>query len=186
MATNVGTIESRKNYKPQYIQGVYNYPILDNPVWYVKRGYDQIFDTNEKDKIDFDKDFYLPIGYSPSFVDYEGIKINPDKFFGKHSAILGNTGSGKSCIAATIIQSLFKFRFQGDKKLQSANIIIFDTNGEYKKAFIGDDKTKVDIPESMNAFYISSEGLKVPYWFMNYDDFDYLFSTKCINASARF
>ena len=31
-ATMIGTIENGK-----YIQGVYNYPILDNPVWYVTR-----------------------------------------------------------------------------------------------------------------------------------------------------
>ncbi len=27
----------------------------------------------------------------------------------------------------------------------------------------------------MNPFWINDEGLKVPYWFMNYDDMDYLF-----------
>src|SRR5690606_41671715 len=31
------------------------------------------------------------------------------------------------------------------------------------------------VPEEINTFYISSEELKVPYWFMNYDDFDFLF-----------
>lgn len=163
-ATMIGTIESG-----HYIQGVYNYPILDNPVWYVTReDLDIIFDQKQKgDKIDFKDDFYLPIGTSPSFPDYQ-VKINPDRMFGKHAAILGNTGSGKSCTLTSILQSLFQFDYNG-KRLQSAHVIIFDTNGEYKDAFNIDDKHKV------NPFYINEEGLKVPYWFMNFDDMDYLF-----------
>lgn len=167
VATMIGTINS----KGIYIQGVYNYPVLDNPVWYVtKNNLNSIFDhKNEKDQIDFSKDFYLPIGSSPSFPDYK-IKINPDKFFGKHAAILGNTGSGKSCTVASILQSLFKFKYN-NQNLQSAHIIIFDTNGEYKAAF-GKDYEQLN---EVNPFYINKEGLKVPYWFMNYDDCNHLF-----------
>lgn len=163
-ATMIGTIENG-----HYIQGVYNYPILDNPVWYVTRGdLDIIFDQKQKgETIDFKNDFYLPIGTSPSFPDYQ-VKINPDRMFGKHAAILGNTGSGKSCTLTSILQSLFQFDYNGNK-LQSAHIVIFDTNGEYKDAFNIDEKHKV------NPFYINEDGLKVPYWFMNFDDMDYLF-----------
>ena len=103
-ATMVGTIEGGL-----YIQGVYNYPILDNPVWYVTReDLDIIFDQKAKEKVDFKKDFYLPIGTSPAFPDYQ-VKINPDKMFAKHIAILGNTGSGKSCTLTSILQSLFQY-----------------------------------------------------------------------------
>ena len=163
-ATMIGTIESGR-----YIQGVYNYPILDNPVWYVTRkDLDIIFDQKKKEEeIDFKNDFYLPIGTSPSFPDYQ-VKINPDRLFGKHAAILGNTGSGKSCTLTSLLQSLFQFDYNG-KKLQSAHVIIFDTNGEYRDAFLMDQKHKV------NPFYINEDGLKVPYWFMNFDDMDYLF-----------
>ena len=47
--------------------------------------------------------------------------------------------------------------------------MIFDTNGEYKEAFNIEEKHKV------NPFYVNEDGLKVPYWFMNFDDMDYLF-----------
>lgn len=162
-ATMVGTIEGG-----QYIQGVYNYPILDNPVWYVTReDLDIIFDQKANEKVDFKKDFYLPIGTSPAFPDYQ-VKINPDKMFAKHIAILGNTGSGKSCTLTSILQSLFQYEYNGEK-LKSAHIIIFDTNGEYKDAFNIDEKHLV------NSFHINEDGLKVPYWFMNFDDMDYLF-----------
>ena len=191
VATMIGTIGNTG----KYIQGVYNYPVLDNPVLYVTRDdLNRIFDqkedplytrnsieekgdgpdkTEENDKIDFDEDYYLPIGTSPAFPDYK-IKINPDKFFGKHAAILGNTGSGKSCTFAAIIQSLFDFSYNGSK-LQSAHFVVFDTNGEYKQAFQGTEKHPYVNLKEVNPFHIDKDGLKVPFWFMNYDDFDYLF-----------
>lgn len=167
LATMLGTISEGK-----YLDGVYNSPILDNPVWYIiKEDLEKIFDNiSSKDEINYQKDFYLPIGKNSNFPDYD-IKINPDKFFVKHSAILGNTGSGKSCTVTSILQALFNFKYSKNKKdkkeLKSATIIIFDTNGEYKKAFEG--------YENINAFTISEDGMRVPYWFMNYEDFEYLF-----------
>ena len=162
-ATLVGTIEGG-----QYIQGVYNYPILDNPVWYVTReDLDIIFDQKANEKVDFKKDFYLPIGTSPAFPDYQ-VKINPDKMFAKHIAILGNTGSGKSCTLTSILQSLFQYEYNGEK-LKNSHIVIFDTNGEYKDAF------NIEQDNIVNSFWINDDGLKIPYWFMNYDDMDYLF-----------
>lgn len=167
LATMLGTISEGK-----YLDGVYNYPILDNPVWYIiKEDLEKIFDNiSSKDEIDYQKDFYLPIGKNSNFPDYD-IKINPDKFFAKHSAVLGNTGSGKSCTVTSILQALFNFNYSTNKEykkdLKSATIIIFDTNGEYKKAFEG--------YENINAFTISEDGMRVPYWFMNYEDFEYLF-----------
>lgn len=167
IATMLGTITEENKYE----EGIYNYPVLDNPVWYIiKEDLEKIFDSSSKKDVDCQKDFYLPIGKNGSFKDYD-IKINPDKFFTKHSAILGNTGSGKSCTVTSILQSLFNYNHskENDKedKLKSATIIIFDTNGEYKSAFEG--------YENINAFTISEEGMKVPYWFMNYEDFECLF-----------
>lgn len=164
-ATMIGTIENNK----KYVMGVYNYPILDNPVWYVVReDLEKIFDQKKgTEQVNFEEDFYLPIGTSPAFPDFQ-IKINPDKFFGKHAAILGNTGSGKSCTLASILQSLFHHKYNG-QKLQNAHFIIFDTNGEYKNAF------KLSEEDKVNPLAITKEGLKIPHWFMNYDDLDYLF-----------
>lgn len=170
VATMIGTIEN----SGKYVQGVYNYPILDNPVWYVTReDLDNIFDQKNHPVINFDDDYFLPIGTSPSFADYR-IKINPDKFFGKHSAILGNTGSGKSCTVAAIIQSLFDFDYNG-KRLKNAHFVIFDTNGEYRSAFQGTSAEPYKRLSEVNPFHIDKEGLKVPFWFMNFADFDFLF-----------
>ena len=53
--------------------------------------------------------------------------------------------------------------------MKSAHFIIFDTNGEYKNAF--------QLPEEdvVNPLAITKEGIRIPHWFMNYDDLDYLF-----------
>ena len=132
-ATMLGTIAQRQN-KDCFIQGVYSFPSLDNPVWYVtENDLDQIFDNKvSSDTIDYRKDFYLPIGTSPAFQNYK-VKICPDQFFVKHAAILGNTGSGKSCTLTSILRNLFKFEYNGNTILSNAHIVIFDTNSMYYK-----------------------------------------------------
>lgn len=173
-ATMLGTI-TQKDGKDSFIQGVYSFPSLDNPVWYVtEEDLDQIFDNKKEDgEIDYQNDFYLPIGTSPAFQNYK-VKICPDQFFVKHAAILGNTGSGKSCTLTSLLRNLFRFKYK-DKKLLNAHIIIFDTNGEYKNAFLPDVSLINDELKDINAYYYGGEEqVKVPYWLMNWGDFKYL------------
>ena len=177
-ATMLGTI-AKTGDSEKFIQGVYNFPTLDNPVWYVtEKDLRHIFDDKSVDQqIEFDKDFYLPIGASPAFTDYK-VKISPDQFFVKHAAILGNTGSGKSCTLTSILRNLFKYEFNGNK-LKNAHIVIFDTNGEYKDAFLPEDETLETMPPAskeelklINANYYGGEdNVQVPYWLMNWADF---------------
>ena len=175
-ATMLGTIAKKENGEC-FIQGVYNFPSLDNPVWYVtEKDLNHIFDarTNGRD-ITLEKDFYLPIGTSPAFQNYK-VKICPDQFFVKHAAILGNTGSGKSCTLTSVLRNLFKYEYK-DKRLANAHIVIFDTNGEYRNAFLPDCggecySTAKDDLEHINAYYYGGENdVKVPYWLMNWNDF---------------
>ncbi len=173
-ATMLGTITIKDN-SECFIQGVYSFPALDNPVWYVtEKDLDQIFDNKKSiDKIDYSKDFYLPIGTSPAFANYQ-VKMCPDQFFVKHAAILGNTGSGKSCTLTSILRNLFKYDYNG-QKLQNAHFVIFDTNGEYKAAFLSEveisEKDKDEIL-NINAYYYGGENnVKVPYWLMDWNDF---------------
>lgn len=173
-ATMLGTI-AKIGDKEQFIQGVYNFPSLDNPVWYVtEEDLKHIFDDKESEIIDYKKDFYLPIGTSPAFHNYK-VKICPDQFFVKHAAILGNTGSGKSCTLTSILRNLFRFRYNDNAQLSNAHIVIFDTNGEYKDAFIAQETDDEEL-KLINAYYYGGdEKVKVPYWLMNWDDFKYLF-----------
>jgi DNA helicase HerA-like ATPase len=123
------------------------------------------------------------IGTSVVFENYK-VKVKVDEFFGGHSAILGNTGSGKSCTVAAIVQSVFEK--QSANSAIGASFIFFDTNGEYRQAFaklpapIGrlyatvpgydndaPDPTSTDIREIAVKF-------RLPHWFMSSDEWEML------------
>ena len=74
--------------------------------------------------------------YLGNSVVYENvpINININTFFSGHFLILGGTGSGKSFSLSTITQNLF---LPKDYVPYNANIIIFDTYGEYAPSFDG-------------------------------------------------
>jgi DNA helicase HerA-like ATPase len=98
------------------------------------------------------------------------VSIDPDRLFGRHLAVLGNTGSGKSCSVAGLIRWSIEAACQKlkgkEKNKPNARFIILDPNGEYSRAFGPDDS-------GLNAkiFKVSpKEGelaLKVPLWFWN-------------------
>jgi uncharacterized protein len=74
----------------------------------------------------------LTIGESVIFEGYS-VKVRIDEFFGGHVAILGNTGSGKSCTVASIFQELFSK--PDEYAARGATIVILDVNGEYRQAY---------------------------------------------------
>ena len=61
------------------------------------------------------------LGVSPLYNNYP-IKVNINEMFSNHMAIFGNTGSGKTCGVARIIQNFFNMR---DKVPFNSNIFIF-------------------------------------------------------------
>lgn len=73
------------------------------------------------------------IGISP-LAGNAVVSVDPDRLFGRHLAVLGNTGSGKSCSVAGLI----RWSIESAKKEQSApntRFIVLDPNGEYTKSF---------------------------------------------------
>lgn len=65
---------------------------------------------------------------------YRNFKVCPDinALFSNHLAIFGNSGSGKSCGVARIVQNVFSNNAMNPV---NANLFIFDAYGEYKNAF---------------------------------------------------
>ncbi len=96
------------------------------------------------------------------------VYVDPDKLFGRHLAVLGNTGAGKSCSVAGLIRwSLDEARNArtraGTGGEPSARFIVLDPNGEYAHAFQG---------LKVRLFQVDPQGgpgqpLKVPAWMWN-------------------
>jgi DNA helicase HerA-like ATPase len=117
-----------------------------------------------------DSDRRVRIGTSPLAADAP-IMVDPDKLFGRHLAILGNTGSGKSCTVAGLIRWSMAaaeeaIRANGDAtSTANARFIILDPNGEYAKAFAdrGDKLRLFRVPPVTPG----ERPLDVPAWLWN-------------------
>ena len=91
--------------------------------------------------------------------------LDPNRLFGRHLAVLGNTGSGKSCTVAQLLRSSAA-TVAGDGSRFRA--IVLDMNGEYNSAFdhLG---TGITVRRfTANPEDSESNQLRVPYWLWNY------------------
>lgn len=148
----------------QFVTGISKKPSLDSIVKLVS-----------KEKVPFiigmptyHENRDLLLGTSPI---YDGIKIgvNVNEFFSKHFAIIGSTGSGKSCGVARIFQNLFSKKMSVPYK---ASIFLFDAYGEYHNAFKNINALNSNI--SFKAYTTNTKGdseiMKIPLWFLGVDD----------------
>lgn len=110
------------------------------------------------------------IGNSP-LIGNAKVMIDPDRLFGRHLAVLGNTGSGKSCSVAGLIRwSLESAEDKRSNKEVAVNsrFIVLDPNGEYSRAFA--DKKDVNIYTVNVENEDGRKQLQVPLWFWNTDE----------------
>lgn len=130
----------------------------------------------------------LEIGTSVVFKGYP-VKAKVDELFGGHAAVLGNTGSGKSCTVATILQALFDKR--DELAARGATFVVLDVNGEYRCAFTG-------LPDTIRRSYLrvadeptgippipldtreATTDFRLPHWFMTVEEWELL-----LRASER-
>ncbi len=90
--------------------------------------------------------------------------LDGNKFFQRHAALLGSTGSGKSWTVATILENA--------SKLPSANLVVFDLHGEYNKLCYA-RHLRVPGPEDLGK---TQEGLiYLPYWLLNAEELQAIF-----------
>ncbi len=107
----------------------------------------------------------VTIGTSPLAAD-AAVTVNPDKLFGRHLAVLGNTGSGKSCTVAGLIRWSLEQAKCGRKDggRPNARFIILDPNGEYPAAFTDFPSVrKFQVPPARSG----SAALRLPAWMWN-------------------
>ncbi len=103
---------------------------------------------------------------------YEGYKINIaiNDFFNSHFAILGNSGAGKSCTVASILQKLFT---SSPTPPVNANLFFFDAYGEYTNAFstLHEKNPKLNYKSyTTNLDNPDTEILRIPVWLLDVDD----------------
>lgn len=118
----------------------------------------------------------IPIGKSVVFEDYE-VKVRLNEFFGGHVAVLGNTGSGKSCTVASILQTLFGK--STEHHARGATFVVFDVNGEYHEAFAPLAKAG-EIGVKHVVLDGTLEGFRLPHWFLEMSEWELL-----LQASER-
>ena len=103
---------------------------------------------------------------------YNGYRINVsiNDFFSNHFAILGNTGSGKSCTLASIIQKLYT---SSSAVPVNSSLFFFDAYGEYTNAFSGLHAKNQNIyykTYTTNLVDPDTEILRIPIWLLDVDD----------------
>lgn len=120
----------------------------------------------------------LNIGQSVVFDNY-GVKVRLDDFFGGHAAVLGNTGSGKSCTVASILQGLFEK--PNEHHARGATFVVFDVNGEYEAAL-----KSIETAGELGCEYLELDGtatlgkFRLPHWFLDQSEWELL-----LQASER-
>lgn len=92
------------------------------------------------------------------------VPVDGNKFFNKHIAIIGSTGSGKSCSLAKIIQEAIISKDKNYVGLNNSHIVLFDIHSEYKSAFPDTVSNNIDVSK-----------LILPYWLLNSDELEDLF-----------
>lgn len=99
-------------------------------------------------------------------------KIDGNRFFSKHIAIVGSTGSGKSCTVARILHDVVGIdaKLNSNKTQQNnSHIVIFDIHDEYTAAFT------LDKNELFTLNRLDIDTLHLPYWLMNSEELESMF-----------
>ncbi len=125
-----------------------------------------------------DKNSFM-LGTSALYDNYP-IMVNINELFSNHMAIFGNSGSGKSCGVARLLQNVFT---NPNFKPYKANIFIFDAYGEYHNAFSNFNNIDANYQfkyYTTNKHDTIGQPLLIPLWLLDNDDFAIL-----LNASEH-
>ena len=150
-AVPLGFLDSEEN----FTRGGNNIAIPPTGVELAKK--DEI--QNIYTSLDQDKQFCFSMLAQDTSIQ---VPVNGDKFFNKHLAVVGSTGSGKSHTVAKLIQEATSLKATGYSGLNNSHIVIFDIHSEYQRAF-------------PSANYINVEELILPYWLMSGEELEELF-----------
>ena len=151
-ATVVGRFEGST-----FKSGLTGYPPLHAPVWAAAPA--EV------------KSIFLPRG-GPSLrigtsavAGEQAVHLDANLLLGHHCAVVGSTGSGKSCTVTALIDGLL------DREIPNGHIVIFDINGEYAQSFdASTPRGKKTRPLVLGPRPGTDSGLFLPHWFMNNEE----------------
>src|SRR5690554_15092 len=122
------------NQRYEFKRGVSSFPTVGAPVLLPTK-------SQLRDIVESGENRRVKIGTSPLAEGAE-VKIDPDRLFGRHLAVLGNTGSGKSCSVAGLIRWSLDAAKKKRREITgnpdaepNARFIVLDPNGEYANTF---------------------------------------------------
>ena len=133
-----------------------------------------VFSANEDtlDKLfSGEADYQFPLGQL-SLNKATAMTVHGDRFFSKHVAVVGSTGSGKSCAVARILQDVVGIANEKNTSIgrqNNSHVVIFDIHDEYTAAFTLHSEQKF----TLNRLDIDS--LQLPYWLMNSEELESMF-----------
>ncbi len=154
----------------EFINNVFNSGIVHKPSHDSKV---RIINSSEVVSLVGNQDVDTPTDlYIGKSLIYDGFNVsaNIDNFFSNHFAIIGNTGSGKSCSVARLFQNLY---YRQKYVPINSNIVLFDVYGEYKPALDRINQTKycrckhitTNVKDKLKA-----EIIKIPPYYLEADD----------------
>jgi DNA helicase HerA-like ATPase len=149
-----------------FLSGILHRPNYDSKIRLISK--EEVVLILGNQKIDTPTDLY--IGKSLTYAGYN-VSANIDRFFSNHFAIIGNTGSGKSCTVARLFQNLF---YRKQYIPNKAHFALFDVYGEYHTALDMINKTKYCRCKYLTtdvSQFNTSEIVKIPPYFLEADDY---------------
>ncbi|MCA1803799.1 MAG: DUF87 domain-containing protein [Xanthomonadaceae bacterium] len=135
----------------QFQRGIRHFPAVGAEVHAV--GSNQVRVIFEQHR---DKGFSL--GHLHTHPDLE-VCLDPGRMFGRHFAILGQSGSGKSWTVASLLQRTIQV-------MPKAHVILLDLHGEYCWHDDAGNLQSAFDPAVMH--YVDARQLEIPYWLMTY------------------
>ncbi len=139
----IGEVKDGRRDGRSFRRGIRIYPALGDAVWSVTTG-----DLAE---------VYAPSARSTIRIgtihqdQSRPVFVSPDDLLGKHFAILGTTGCGKSCAVTLILKAILE-------QHPNAHVVVLDPHDEYAQAF------------GESAEVLGQETLQLPYWFLNSEE----------------
>ncbi|MGJ0430764.1 ATP-binding protein [Methylobacter sp.] len=141
-----------------FIRGVRHYPTPGAKVYAV--GLNEINAIFSKFR-----EYKFFIGQLASHKDYH-LSLDPRALFGRHFAIVGQSGSGKSWTVTSLIQNTIK-------AMPKSHIIMLDLHGEYCWKD-NDGMIQSAFPNEL-VNYVDAMEMEMPYWMMTYAELVDLF-----------